>query len=77
MATISASVGENATNKMHDIAIVQAMLRVIKKNNVSYLGGNYDGSYGNITKQAIIKYQNEHNLVSAKSTDKAVNIHRI
>lgn len=71
MADIVADVGVNAKNNTHDVALVQAMLRVIKKNNTSYLGGNYDGVYGPQTKTAINKFQNDYNLVSARSIDKA------
>lgn len=70
MPSITSSVGDAATNKTHDVALVQAMLRVVKKNNVSYLAGNYDGSYGKLTKDAIIKFQNDYKLVHAKSVDK-------
>lgn len=69
MPNITNSVGDTATNKTHDVSIVQAMLRVIKKNGAAYLGGNYDGSYGAITKTAITKFQNDYKLVGPKSTD--------
>lgn len=71
MPNINASVGiAGSTNKTHDVALVQAMLRVIKKNNVPFLGGNYDGVYGGQTKTAITKFQNDYKLIGAKSIDK-------
>ncbi len=69
MPTITNSVGDTGTNKTHDVSLVQAMLRVIKKNGAAYLGGNYDGSYGPITKKAITKFQNDYKLVGPKSAD--------
>lgn len=68
MADIKDSVGEQGTNKVHDIALVQAMLRLVKDaKNQPYLGGNYDGSYGKVTKAAIISFQNDHKLAAAKA----------
>ena len=61
MPNITASVGEGATNKTHDVALVQAMLRVVKNvKNVPYLAGNYDGAYGGHTKTAIITFQKDN-----------------
>ncbi|MDZ7638103.1 MAG: M15 family metallopeptidase [Bryobacterales bacterium] len=67
MADIKDSVGEQAANKEHDVAMVQAMLRVVKDaKNQPYLAGNYDGSYGKLTKAAIASFQNDHKLAAAK-----------
>lgn len=61
MPAITGSVGEGAVNKTHDVALVQAMLRIVKNAKGSpYLGGNYDGAYGGITKSAIIAFQNDN-----------------
>jgi hypothetical protein len=58
---ITASVGESAVNKSHDVALVQAMLRIVKNaKGVPYLSGNYDGSYGGGTKDAILAFQSDH-----------------
>ncbi len=60
MPDITGNVGEKAVNKSHDVALVQAMLRIVKDAKGSpYLGGNYDGSYGGVTKAAIIAFQTD------------------
>jgi len=63
MPDITDSVGEGGANKVHDVALVQAMLSVIKdaKNN-AYLA-DYDGKYGHVTKAAIIKFQTDQGLL--------------
>ena len=61
MPNITASVGDGATNKTHDVALVQAMLRIVKNaKGVSYLTGSYDGSYGAGTKDAVVAFQKDH-----------------
>jgi len=67
MPDIKDSVGEGtASNQTHDVALVQAMLKVIKNaKGHSYLTTNYDGSYGKITKAAIIKLQKDHKIIPA------------
>ena len=72
MADIKDSVGEGGTNRGHDVAMVQAMLRVVKnaKGHV-YLHGIYDGSYGNQTKNAIIDFQKDYNLAPVPAPGKA------
>jgi hypothetical protein len=66
MPDIHNSVGVGGANSKHDVAMVQAMLKIIKNaKNQSYLKGNYDGVYGNDTKQAIIAFQADYNLVPA------------
>jgi hypothetical protein len=61
MPNITANVGDGATNKTHDVALVQAMLRIVKNvKGVSYLTGNYDGSYGTGTKDAIVAFQKDN-----------------
>ena len=65
MPDIKDSAGEGGVNKTHDVAMVQAMLRIVKNaKNVPYLGGNYDGFYGGITKTAIITFQTDHKLAA-------------
>lgn len=64
MPDITDSVGEGGPNKVHDVAMVQAMLSVIKDaKNHAYLG-DYDGKYGNTTKAAIIKFQTDQGLIN-------------
>jgi hypothetical protein len=59
MADIKDTVGPG-TGTVHDISLIQAMLKVIKdKNNDPYLGSNYDGKYGKDTKKAIVAFQND------------------
>ena len=67
MPDIKDSVGEaGATNNVHDIALVQAMLKVIKDaNGKAYLKSNYDGIYGKDTKAAIINFQKDNNIIPA------------
>jgi len=67
MVDITLSVGKgNAQNKVHDVAIVQLMLRVVKRaNNQPYLAGTYDGGIGPITRTAIKDFQDAHNLLTA------------
>ena len=61
MPEITATVGQPATNKTHDVALVQAMLRVVKNAKGSpYLKSNYDGVYGNDTKNGIIAFQKDN-----------------
>ena len=70
MPDIKDSVGEGGRNLAHDVALVQAMLRVVKNaKGTPYLGGNYDGVYGPQTKAAITSFQTENKLAGdAKST---------
>jgi hypothetical protein len=64
MPSITASVGDGATNKTHDVALIQAMLRIVKNAKGSpYLTGNYDGSYGGHTKDAIVAFQKDNSKV--------------
>ncbi len=61
MPSITASVGDGAANKTHDVALVQAMLRVVKNaKSAPYLTGDYDGSYGGTTKDAIVAFQKDN-----------------
>lgn len=67
MPDIKSAVGEPAlggVNKTHDVALVQAMLRLVKNaKGMPYLAGNYDGVYGNQTKNAITTFQQDQKLV--------------
>jgi len=66
MPDIKKSVGIGGDNLVHDVALVQAMLKVIKNpKGVAYLASNYDGSYGNDTKNAIIAFQTDNKLIAA------------
>jgi hypothetical protein len=61
MPNITGSVGEKAANKSHDVALVQAMLRIVKNSKgTPYLTSNYDGSYGGGTKTAITSFQTDN-----------------
>jgi peptidoglycan hydrolase-like protein with peptidoglycan-binding domain len=64
MPDIKDSVGEGGANTVHDVALVQAMLRVVKDaKGQAYLGGNYDGVYGGQTKTAIDRFQADQKLL--------------
>ena len=68
MPDIKDSVGEGGSNQVHDVALLQAMLRVVKDaKNAPYLGVDYDGSYGAQTRAALERFQNDHKLVAAKA----------
>jgi len=61
---IKDSVGQGGTNNSHDVSLVQVMLRVIKDaKGVAYLNGNYDGAFGDITKAAITRFQQDQKLI--------------
>lgn len=63
MPEISNSVGEGGKNLLHDVALVQAMLRVINNPKGSpYLVGSIDGEIGEITKTAILAFQTDNKL---------------
>jgi hypothetical protein len=70
MQGLSASVGENGKNAIHDIALVQAILVLTKRPAIlapktpQYLQ-SYDGDCGRLTKQAIRDYQSDYVFVSA------------
>lgn len=72
MPDIGANVGEHgAPNKSHDVAMVQAMLRVVKNaKNATYLNVDYTGTYGPTTKSAISAFQNDHKLIQPKGAEK-------
>jgi peptidoglycan hydrolase-like protein with peptidoglycan-binding domain len=79
MPDIRDTVGEGAANKSHDVALVQAMLRVVKDaKNQPYLAGNYDGVYGPQTKGALQRFQTDQKLVPPPpgSQDKSTFVNR-
>ena len=64
MPEIEDSVGEAAKNNASDVAIVQAMLVLVKNaKNAPYLA-SYDGDYGHHTRDAIIAFQNDQIFVA-------------
>jgi LAS superfamily LD-carboxypeptidase LdcB len=68
MPDIKDSVGHNAINRKSDVAMVQAMLRVLKDaNKRSYFNADYDGNYNAALKFAILNFQNAHKLVPAEA----------
>lgn len=63
MPKITASVGHTGLNKKHDVALVQAMLRVIKDpKGQPYVTFNYDGDFtpGGATFKAIKAFQDDY-----------------
>jgi hypothetical protein len=63
MPDIKDSVGEGGTNLVHDVALVQAMLTVIKNAKSDAYLPDYDGKYGPSTKGAIIQFQTDRGLL--------------
>lgn len=60
MPAITASVGDGGKNKTHDVALVQAMLRIVKNaKGFPYLATDYDGVYGPNMKKAIATFQQD------------------
>jgi hypothetical protein len=71
MPDIKDSVGDGGLNRVHDVALVQVMLHLIKDaRNVAYFAGNYDGVYANATKDAITQFQNDYKLISNPPREK-------
>ena len=56
--------GEGATNKIHDVALIEVMLRVARhpKTKKPYFGQNYDGKFTRQTKEAIEAFQLQYGL---------------
>src|SRR6267142_870050 len=70
MADIKDSVGEGGANAVHDVALVQAMLRVVKNaKQQPYFGGDYDGVYEKVTKAAIENFQADQKLIPPTGKD--------
>lgn len=65
MQTITAPVGENGTNTISDVALIQAILLKTRRpaTGTPYLK-SYDGLIGPITKGAISDFQSDHVFVS-------------
>ena len=71
MPDIKDSVGEAASNKVHDVALLQAMLSVVKNaKSVPYLT-DYDGKPGPATKAAITAFQTDQKLIEKPGAAKA------
>jgi peptidoglycan hydrolase-like protein with peptidoglycan-binding domain len=67
MPNITNSVGEAGTNKVHDVALVQAMLVVVKNAKKQPYITSYDGIYGGQTRAAIINFQKDQKVGAAKA----------
>lgn len=64
MPDIKDAVGDGGTNAVHDVAMVQLMLRVVKDaKNTPYFGTDYTGVYDNALKNAIIAFQKDQKLL--------------
>lgn len=64
MPAITAAVGDGAKNQVHDVALVQAMLRIVKNaKGAAYLNAAYSGTYDAQTKNAITAFQTDHATV--------------
>lgn len=72
MPNLQGTVGEGGTNEPHEVALVQVMLRLVKNaKGASYFGGDYSGTYDNTTRDAIVAYQTDKNLLPAKAAQPA------
>lgn len=66
MPNLRGTVGAGGTNSVHDVALVQVMLRVVKDaKNASYFGANYTGTYSDAVKTAIAAFQKDKGLLEA------------
>src|SRR5262245_9746495 len=70
MQKLTGSVGDGATNKIHDVALIEVLLRVAKnpKTKKPYFGHNYDGKFNKQTKDAIVAFQREYGLASSSTS---------
>ena len=64
MQKLTGSVGEGATNKIHDVALIEVMLRVARnpKTKKPYFGQDFDGKFTRQTKEAIEAFQLQYGL---------------
>jgi hypothetical protein len=68
MADLTDTVGEKAANKNHDVALVQAILGLVKRPKAqAYLSGFYDGLCGGKTKTAIAAFQADYQTIIVKA----------
>src|SRR5215475_15750775 len=75
MPDIKDSVGEGCANLGHDVALVQAMLQVVKNaKGAPYFNGAYDGVYSPQTKAAITDFQTDNKLANAPNLPNAPNL---
>ena len=64
MPDIKDTVGDGGTNAVHDVAMVQMMLRAVKNaQNVPYFSADYTGAYTDAVKTAIIAFQTDKKLL--------------
>jgi peptidoglycan hydrolase-like protein with peptidoglycan-binding domain len=64
MPEVKKSVGDGGDNQVHDVALVQAMLVVVKNaKSAAYLAPPYTGTYDAGTKAAIAAFQQDHKLI--------------
>jgi peptidoglycan hydrolase-like protein with peptidoglycan-binding domain len=67
MVDITKSVGDQGNNASEDVALVQLMLRVVKNaKGQYYFNGNYNGTYDQKLKSAILAFQQDQKLVAEK-----------
>jgi hypothetical protein len=64
MPNLDGTVGINGTNKAHDVALIQVMLRVVKNDKgLPYLNANYTGVSDKATTDAIAAFQKDQKLL--------------
>jgi peptidoglycan hydrolase-like protein with peptidoglycan-binding domain len=63
---LKGSVGDGGANAVQDVALVQAMLKIVEDAKaVAYFGNNYNGKYDPSTKAAITAFQTDNKLIAA------------
>jgi peptidoglycan hydrolase-like protein with peptidoglycan-binding domain len=63
MTNITEAVGAGGSNAIHDVAMVQFILKVVKNSrHVPYFGGTYTDRYSGETSRALAAFQTDHGL---------------
>jgi hypothetical protein len=72
MPDIKDSVGAGGTNAVHDVAMVQLMLRLVKNaKGAPYFAADDTGTPGDTTKNAIVAFQTDQKLLGSPSGEKS------
>jgi len=70
MADISDSVGTGGINAIHDVALVQLILKTLKNSHqASYFGSPYTNGYSGETARAIAAFQADQNLIGGTNRE--------
>ena len=72
MPDIKDSVGAGGTNAVHDVAMVQLMLRLVKNaKGAPYFAADYTGTPGDATENAIVAFQTDQKLLGPPAGEKS------